>query len=608
MWMRRYFSYIDRIVLVMLVVVGSWFVHTWIDQAPSFVPVPLTDRNLVRGIWGVEPEGAWTNGYAQIGVNRHAWAPWSIVQFRWKQPPTGPVDATIQSGNTVVTAAPTLAWRTVHLLLPQPQQRTDMVLRSTTQRVEGDRRDLGVFLAAIQIQRFGQPSALHLLRVLDYALPLLAAAVWLWRSRWLGIAVWIGLFTLYGTMLHQELQVGMANPALLLDDTGRYVVSVAMLVWAWLDRSHQLLPPQTTGRRFGLDVMRAVAVLCVIVAHFTPLMVAEWRTVRDVFRWFVYLGAIGVDIFFALSGYLIGGILWRNLHRLNQPQVVQRFWMRRWLRTLPAAYVSALVVWLVAAPQNIRDYLSSIVFLGTINPYYVTTELGFWWSLGAEEVFYFFFPLVISLLMAVMRKERAWVGGLLIFGVTSMVIRAILQRILPEEVVGNIEFAIYARLDSMIWGVLLAWIRQVRPQWFDGLAQYGFAPGMIVFWLGYMLLLEQGRWYGVAIFAGHILTTTGAALLIPAMEHVRTLGWRSLDRMISWVALVSYSAYLYHIMMVNRLERSFGAAQDYWTMGLMAIGYLAMTFVASWLSYRFVEEPVLRWRDTHYPEHTSPSR
>lgn len=604
-WMRRYFADIDRIVLVMAVLLGSWCIHTWIDRAPSSIEIPLTDRTLVGGIWGVEAEGAWTNGYALIRVNRHTWAPWSTVQFKWKQPPTGPVNAVIQSGETTVNASPTLAWRTVQLLLPQPAHRTDLLLMSTTQRVDGDRRDLGVFLADIRLQRFGQPDGQHLLRVLDYALPLFAAAVWLWRSRWLGVAAWCGLFALYGTMLQQELMVGMARPALLLDDTGRYLVSAAMLVWAWFDGRRILHTTQTTGRRFGLDVMRAVAVLCVIVAHFTPLMVVEWRTERDIFRWFVYLGAIGVDIFFALSGYLIGGILWRNLQHLHDLHVVRRFWMRRWLRTLPAAYVSAIVVWVIAAPQNVRDYLLSIVFLGTINPYYVTKELGFWWSLGAEEAFYFFFPLVISVFMGVMRKERAWVSGLLIFGVTSMVVRASLQYLLPEDVVGNIEFAIYARLDSMIWGVLLAWMRQVRPQWFARVAQYGFGPGLIVFWLGYMLLLEQGRWYGVALFAGHMLTTAGATLIIPVMEHVRSMGWRGLDRGISWVALVSYSAYLYHIMMVNRLERSVGPATDYGMMTLMALGYLAMTFGISWLSYRFIEEPVLRWRDAHYPERTS---
>lgn len=603
--MRRVFSSIDRIVLLIAVVWVGLVIHAWIDQAPSFVPIALEHRSHVQGIWGVEPEGAWTNGNAHVVVNRHAWTPWSVAQFRWKQPPTGAVEATLQSGTVRVTASPTLAWRTVAMLLPQPDRRSALHIMSTTQRVEGDRRDLGVFLADIQVQRLRAPAWWYTQRALDYALPLIAAAIWLWRARWVGVGVWVALALLYGTMLHQELHIGIERAALLLDDMSRYWVSAAMLAWAWIDGRRVLHTTPVAGRRFGLDVMRAIAVLCVIIAHFTPLMIAEWRTEREIFRWFVYLGAIGVDIFFALSGYLIGGILWRNLHRLHDKTVVRRFWMRRWLRTLPAAYVSAVVVWLVAAPQNIRDYLASIVFLGTINPYYVTTELGFWWSLGAEEAFYFFFPLVISLLMAVMRKERAWVGGLLIFGVTSMVIRAVLQYLLPEEVVGNIEFAIYARLDSMIWGVLLAWVRQVRPQWFERLAQYGFAPGVILFWIGYMLLLEQWRWYGVAIFAGHMLTTAGATLVIPVMEHVRSFGWQYVDRVISWIALVSYSAYLYHIMMVDRLERSVGPATDHGMMIIMAIVYLAMTFTASWLSYRFVEAPVLRWRDAHYPEHTS---
>lgn len=603
--MRRFFSLIDRIVLIIAVLCAGVVMYAWIDHAPSFAYISLENRAHVQGIWGIEPEGAWTNGDAQVTVNRHGWAPWSVAEFRWKQPPTGSVAAQLRSGTLTVAASPTLAWRTVALLLPQPAQRTDLHIMSTTQRVEGDRRDLGVFLADIQILRLHVPFWWNVVRAVDYALPLIAAAIWLWRARWMGVCVWLGLALLYGTMFYQELLIGMERAALLLDNSGRYLVSAVMVMWAFVDGRRSFHAPPTTGRRFGLDVMRAVAVLCVIVAHFTPLMVAEWRTERDIFRWFVYLGAIGVDIFFALSGYLIGGILWRNLHRLHEPHVVQRFWMRRWLRTLPAAYVSAIVVWLIAAPQNIRDYVASILFVGTINPYYVTTELGFWWSLGAEEAFYFFFPLVLAVFMRVMRKERAWVSGLLIFGVSSMVIRATLQFLLPEEVVGNIEFAIYARLDSMIWGVLLAWIRQVRPQWFDRLAHYGFAPGMIIFWLGYMVLLEQWRWYGVAIFAGHMLTTVGATLVIPVMEQVRTVGWRLFDRVISWVALVSYSAYLYHIMMVNRLDRSIGPATDVVMMLVMAIGYLVMTFGVSWLSYRFVEAPVLRWRDTHYPEQTA---
>jgi peptidoglycan/LPS O-acetylase OafA/YrhL len=89
-----------------------------------------------------------------------------------------------------------------------------------------------------------------------------------------------------------------------------------MLAWWWRRRQpaqpDAYTPPQ--GRRFGVDVLRAIAVMCVVVAHFTPLVFVEWSSNRDIFSWLVYLGAVGVDIFFALSGYLIGGILLRTAY------------------------------------------------------------------------------------------------------------------------------------------------------------------------------------------------------------------------------------------------------------------------------------------------------
>jgi peptidoglycan/LPS O-acetylase OafA/YrhL len=57
---------------------------------------------------------------------------------------------------------------------------------------------------------------------------------------------------------------------------------------------------------------------------------------------------------------------------------------------------------------------------------------------------------------------------------------------------------------------------------------------------------------------GHTLITVGAALLIPAFEHLHTVGWNALDRLFVGIALVSYSAYLYHTMMETWLVRQFG--------------------------------------------------
>jgi peptidoglycan/LPS O-acetylase OafA/YrhL len=142
-----------------------------------------------------------------------------------------------------------------------------------------------------------------------------------------------------------------------------------------------------------------VAIICVVIAHFMPLAFTEWASNRDFFKWFLAMGSLGVNVFFALSGYLIGIILMRHIASIAQFAVVKRFWVRRWLRTLPAAYVSAVISWIVATPNNVRDFFRSIFFVGTIHPLHISTEIPFWWSLGTEELFYVLFPLALFVLV-----------------------------------------------------------------------------------------------------------------------------------------------------------------------------------------------------------------
>jgi peptidoglycan/LPS O-acetylase OafA/YrhL len=90
--------------------------------------------------------------------------------------------------------------------------------------------------------------------------------------------------------------------------------------------------------------------------------------------------------------------------------------MRRWLRTLPAAYVSAVMMWVIAPPLKVREYLASIFFVGTINPYHISSEIPFWWSLGAEEVFYVLFPFIIYLFIKKLPQYRAFAVTIALIG------------------------------------------------------------------------------------------------------------------------------------------------------------------------------------------------
>ena len=98
------------------------------------------------------------------------------------------------------------------------------------------------------------------------------------------------------------------------------------------------------------------------------------------------------------------------------------------------------------------------------------------------------------------------------------------------------------------------------------------------------------------------MITVGAVLVIPVIESVTTLGSQSFNRLVSWIALISYSLYLYHVMMVIFLARTFNAATTWPILGALFGAYIALTFGVATLSYYFVEAPVLRWRNRAYPE------
>lgn len=594
-----------NILVVATCVLGMWLGYAALTM-PRVVSIPF-DTARVVGIWAPEAEGTWTNGDTHMRIPAYAHIPWRSVVWRWRQHAGPALRATISAdGRLLATTDTAPTWRTMRVLVPAYAQ--ELVIQSTTMRVAGDRRDLGPFMQAPTMRAMRVPWWQATLWVIDLWLPFVVTVWWLWRGGWWSVLAAGLLACVYGALVWSETRMGMQHATLWLDATGRHLSTLVIAVMAWRSRTRQLPDTPAQGRRLGLDVMRALAILCVVLAHFTPLLFSEWSGTPDIYRWTLYLGSVGVDIFFALSGYLIGGILLRVLPQLQYGAVLRRFWMRRWLRTLPAAYVSALVVWVIAPPRHIGDYLASIAFVGAINPWQLSTESSHWWSLGTEELFYVLFPLMLTLAVRIWPRVPVFLRTIICFAAVIVTLRLLLLWLLPIQVIGYTELISYVRLDSMVWGVLIQWWRRHHPDQFVALARVGMAPGVVIMGTGIALMLDQTRWYVIALFAGHMLMTAGAALLIPAFEYVHTLGHRAVDRVFVGIALVSYSAYLYHPMMIEALVRQFGAATSWSMMLTLFVVYLLATFVVATLSYVAVERPVLHWRDQHYPDHGAAHR
>jgi hypothetical protein len=123
--------------------------------------------------------------------------------------------------------------------------------------------------------------------VCDYWLLTGVVALWLWRGRWLGVGALLLFSSVYVVLFMQEAQGGFGYATIWLDRGGR--IGTVLLIGWWVWRRQRQLPVADTslpqgGRRFGLDVLRAVAVLCVVVSHVTPLLFVEWSSNRDIFR------------------------------------------------------------------------------------------------------------------------------------------------------------------------------------------------------------------------------------------------------------------------------------------------------------------------------------
>ncbi|MEJ0000173.1 MAG: acyltransferase [Verrucomicrobiota bacterium] len=174
--------------------------------------------------------------------------------------------------------------------------------------------------------------------------------------------------------------------------------------------------------------MRAAAIVGVVISHLTgyvPDLLFSHALDK--------LGMPGVEIFFVLSGFLIGGILVRLLDqgRFSQRGELLHFWLNRWFRTLPLyfLYLAAIVLFTTQHPfaERLRIYELYPFFLQNFAWNIGMTSFSHSWSLTIEESFYLFFPLILWLFLRVVpqRPRRVFFATILLFLLVPFILRVI---------------------------------------------------------------------------------------------------------------------------------------------------------------------------------------
>lgn len=344
------------------------------------------------------------------------------------------------------------------------------------------------------------------------------------------------------------------------------------------------------GRVPGLDGLRGLAVLLVVLAH------ANIPIVR-------YGGIAGVALFFVLSGFLITTLLVRERRRFGHVSL-RSFYARRALRLLPALVVAIAggVVLAIAVGSDpvtmAKDGLASLFYLGNFRD-----QLGLYggpfahlWTLAMEEQFYLLWPLVIVATGSWRRADVARVA-LAIAGI-SLVVRfgvGIDQR-------PGYRIAYYSP-QTNVYGLLLGsaaalWISQRRrrvefPSWFWW--------GSLVMYLGVATVpglknglreINDSSTLVTRIAAGPAAAVFGLGLVLAvATSNPALPGWLT-SRVMLFLGNISYGLYLWHEILDWTIGHKLGST------GLrgLAVGSCSAVLAvgAAVLSKRYVEDPFLR--------------
>jgi len=334
----------------------------------------------------------------------------------------------------------------------------------------------------------------------------------------------------------------------------------------------------STPKITQIQGLRALAAMLVTLFH------AKW----------VSGGFIGVDIFYVISGFLITGLLLREIERTGTINF-KDFYARRFKRLLPTSFfvlaLTAIFSWMLI-PPTMRSSLGRDVIAASL---YVSNYLFAWWqadyqnldatpspvihywSLAVEEQFYLLWPLlVLSFFIVTTKLKKKKILTLLVAGVTAL----------------SFVFSIYQTETSPIWafyslptrawelglGALLVLIPPIRTKKLIGL-------------LGFLFIITSAFIFGeTTAFPGlnAVLPVMGTVMLIATINSWPPfLNDVANSRLFQWLGEISYPLYLWHWPLLVLPSTYFARPLEVYERILAIVA----TIVLADLTHRFIEEP-----------------
>jgi peptidoglycan/LPS O-acetylase OafA/YrhL len=343
------------------------------------------------------------------------------------------------------------------------------------------------------------------------------------------------------------------------------------------------------GRVPGLDGLRAVSIALVFAEHIALAAGVHGDSLRH--KIIGNIGVLGVDVFFAISGFLITLLLLRE-YRKTSTISLKGFYARRFLRLMPAAIVYlvtvAVIQWSGEIQMNTWNWIHAVTYTVNFDPN-PAWEVGHLWSLSIEEHFYLCWPVAMFLLPK-RRLPYALVGWL----VAAPLARMAVVELMPHAF-ERFELWTFFRVDCIAAGCLLALLSQ--QEWFrratqvrGGVRRVLLAASVAVMLAGFVASFKIGFYSDVldqTVRAGCV-----AALIWLTINGAGGTWFRLLEsRPLVVVGILSYSLYLWQQLFITHPQKvSLGLAHRLPFNVVFAVA-------AAVASYLLVERPFLSLKE-----------
>lgn len=365
----------------------------------------------------------------------------------------------------------------------------------------------------------------------------------------------------------------------------------------------------------NLDVLRFVAAFAVVVFHLGRDL-QNYFSEYAIFSGFEYIskitdkGALGVNFFFVLSGFLITYLMFWEVKTRNTFSY-KNFLIRRTLRIWPLYFLIVLIGFVLfpmifEAYETTHKGINYVLFLANFDEikYGASDSINFLtspWSIAVEEQFYVVWGLLGLLFFGLMKPNKVYLK----YAVYALLCVSLIFRWTHWDDARVLYYHTLSVMPDLLFGCLLAVYWDKNPIFFASLKQIPFKKIMLVYVLGFLMILFKNIFFSgsLVIVERYAIALFFCFIIVDQIVNERKISWTWFHKRSLYLGKISYGIYMYHLLVMFLLHDYLLRDFDYKGFSkidllLGAVLYVLaapmITVLLSWLSYKFFEKPFLK--------------